>query len=62
MYVSGMSDGTLAQSYGKVFNEVALEYDRNRPTYPDALVDEHARWRVSGMAIGCSRSAAGPAS
>ncbi|HEV3322420.1 MAG TPA: methyltransferase domain-containing protein [Solirubrobacteraceae bacterium] len=35
-----MSDGTLARSYGKVFNEVAVEYDRNRPTYPDALVDQ----------------------
>lgn len=35
-----MSDGTLARSYGKVFNEVADEYDRNRPAYPDALVDQ----------------------
>jgi SAM-dependent methyltransferase len=35
-----MSDGTLARSYGKVFNEVAAEYDRSRPAYPDALVDE----------------------
>ncbi len=35
-----MSDGTLARSYGKVFNEVAIEYDRNRPAYPDALVDQ----------------------
>ena len=34
-----MSDGTLARSYGKVFNEVAAEYDRNRPAYPDVLVD-----------------------
>jgi SAM-dependent methyltransferase len=34
-----MSDGTLARSYGKVFNEVAVEYDRNRPAYPDVLVD-----------------------
>jgi SAM-dependent methyltransferase len=40
VYVSGMSDGTPARSYGKVFNEVAGEYDRNRPTYPDALVDQ----------------------
>jgi SAM-dependent methyltransferase len=40
VYVSPMSDGTLARSYGKVFNEVAVEYDRNRPTYPDALVDQ----------------------
>jgi SAM-dependent methyltransferase len=35
-----MSDGTLARSYGKVFNEIAIEYDRNRPTYPDALLDQ----------------------
>jgi SAM-dependent methyltransferase len=34
-----MSDGTLARCYGKVFNEVAVEYDRSRPAYPDALVD-----------------------
>jgi SAM-dependent methyltransferase len=34
-----MSDGTLARSYGKVFNEVAVEYDRSRPSYPDVLVD-----------------------
>jgi SAM-dependent methyltransferase len=40
VYVSGMSDGTLTRSYGKVFNEVAVAYDRNRPTYPDALVDQ----------------------
>lgn len=35
-----MSDGTLARSCGKVFNEIAVEYDRNRPTYPDALIDQ----------------------
>jgi SAM-dependent methyltransferase len=35
-----MSDGTLARSYGRVFNEIAFEYDRNRPAYPDALVDQ----------------------
>jgi SAM-dependent methyltransferase len=35
-----MSNGTLARSYGKVFNEVAVEYDRNRPAYPDALLDQ----------------------
>jgi SAM-dependent methyltransferase len=34
-----MSEGTLARSCGNVFDEVAVEYDRNRPTYPDALVD-----------------------
>lgn len=40
VYVSGMSNGTLARSYGKVFNEVAVEYDRYRPAYPDVLVDQ----------------------
>jgi SAM-dependent methyltransferase len=45
-----MSDGTLARSYGKVFNEVAVEYDRNRPTYPDALVEEACE--VAGITDG----------
>jgi SAM-dependent methyltransferase len=35
-----MSNGTLSRSYGRVFNEIAVEYDRNRPTYPDALIDQ----------------------
>jgi hypothetical protein len=39
IYVPRMTGGTLTRSYGKVFNEVAAEYDRNRPTYPDTLVD-----------------------
>jgi SAM-dependent methyltransferase len=45
-----MSDGTLARSYGKVFNEVAVEYDRIRPTYPDALVDQACE--VAGIGDG----------
>jgi ubiquinone/menaquinone biosynthesis C-methylase UbiE len=45
-----MSDGTLARSYGKVFNEVAVEYDRNRPSYPDALVDQACE--VAGITDG----------
>jgi ubiquinone/menaquinone biosynthesis C-methylase UbiE len=28
-----------ARRYGRVFDEVAAEYDRNRPAYPDELVD-----------------------
>jgi SAM-dependent methyltransferase len=28
-----------ASSYGRVFDEVAEDYDRHRPSYPDALVD-----------------------
>ena len=50
VYVSGMSDGTLARSYGKVFNEVAVEYDRSRPSYPDALVDQACE--VAGIGEG----------
>jgi SAM-dependent methyltransferase len=50
VYVAGMSDGTLARSYGNLFNEVAVEYDRNRPTYPDALVDEACE--VAGIGDG----------
>ena len=45
-----MSDETLARSYGKVFNEVALEYDRNRPAYPDVLVDQACE--VAGIGPG----------
>ncbi|HXB66279.1 MAG TPA: class I SAM-dependent methyltransferase [Solirubrobacteraceae bacterium] len=45
-----MSDGTLARSYGKVFNDVAVEYDRNRPTYPDALIDKACE--VAGIGDG----------
>jgi SAM-dependent methyltransferase len=41
---------TLTRSYGKVFNEIAADYDRNRPTYPDALVD-HA-CQVASIAAG----------
>jgi hypothetical protein len=29
-----------ARCYGKVFDEIAAEYDRRRPTYPDELVDQ----------------------
>src|SRR5277367_6996071 len=39
-YLVGVPDGTLQRSYGgKVFNQVAAEYNRHRPTYPEQLVD-----------------------
>jgi SAM-dependent methyltransferase len=38
------------RSYGAVFNEVAAEYDRHRPTYPDALVDRACE--VAGVGPG----------
>jgi ubiquinone/menaquinone biosynthesis C-methylase UbiE len=31
---------STARSYGKVFDEMAAEYDRHRPAYPDELVDQ----------------------
>jgi SAM-dependent methyltransferase len=39
-----------ARQYGKVFDEIAAEYDRNRPMYPDELVD-HA-CQVAGLGDG----------
>jgi SAM-dependent methyltransferase len=45
-----MNNGTLARSYGKVFNEIAVEYDRRRPSYPDALVDQACE--VAGLTDG----------
>lgn len=45
-----MGDGTLARSYGKVFNEIAVEYDRNRPAYPDVLIDRACE--VAGIGDG----------
>jgi SAM-dependent methyltransferase len=42
--------GPGARRYGTVFDEVADEYDRTRPTYPDALVDRACE--VAGLAYG----------
>jgi SAM-dependent methyltransferase len=39
-----------ARSYGTVFNEIAVEYDRHRPSYPDALVDRACE--VAGVGPG----------
>lgn len=39
-----------ARRYGKVFDEIADEYDRHRPTYPDELID-HA-CKVGGLTGG----------
>jgi SAM-dependent methyltransferase len=41
--------GTRAR-YGKVFDEVAVEYDRRRPTYPDELLDQACQ--VAGIGRG----------
>ena len=36
--------------YGKVFDEIAAEYDRHRPAYPDELVDQACQ--VAGIGSG----------
>ena len=47
-----------ARSYGTVFDEVAEDYDRHRPSYPDVLVDEACEVAAIGpgsavLEIGC---------
>src|SRR6266480_5093053 len=39
-----------ARRYGKVFDEIAAEYDRRRPAYPDELVDQACQ--VAGIGSG----------
>jgi trans-aconitate methyltransferase len=41
---------TSTREHGKVFDAVAADYDRNRPAYPDELVDQACR--VAGIADG----------
>jgi SAM-dependent methyltransferase len=45
-----MSTGAEARSDGTVFNEVAGEYDRHRPTYPEVLIDQACE--VAGIGPG----------
>ena len=51
-----MSHQLDARSYGRVFDEIAEDYDRHRPTYPDVLVDRACEGIDPGAAvleIGC---------
>src|SRR5215471_18500580 len=41
---------STARRYGKVFDEIAAEYDRHRPSYPDELVDQACQ--VAGIGTG----------
>ena len=41
---------SAARRYGRVFDEIAAEYDRRRPAYPDELVDQACR--VGGIGSG----------
>ncbi|MGB0091042.1 MAG: methyltransferase domain-containing protein [Solirubrobacteraceae bacterium] len=45
-----MANSVEIRSYGRVFNEIADEYDRHRPAYPDALIDRACE--VAGLAPG----------
>jgi SAM-dependent methyltransferase len=45
-----MTETSLARRYGAVFDTVAAEYDRHRPTYPDQLIDLVCR--AGGLASG----------
>jgi SAM-dependent methyltransferase len=51
-----MPDQRDARSLGRVFDDVAEDYDRHRPTYPDVLVDRACEGLAPGAAvleIGC---------
>ena len=41
---------STARRYGKVFDEIAAEYDRHRPAYPDKLIDQACQ--VAGIGSG----------
>ena len=40
IYLAGMSTKAVRRGYGKVFDEVAQEYDRHRPGYPEVLIGQ----------------------
>jgi ubiquinone/menaquinone biosynthesis C-methylase UbiE len=49
---------STARRYGKVFDEIAAEYDRRRPAYPDELVDQACQTAGIGsgdhvLEVGC---------
>lgn len=48
--VAGVAQTPTARRYGTVFNQMADEYDRRRPAYPDELID-HA-CEMAGLAAG----------
>ncbi len=52
IYLPGMPRAAEAGRCGEVFNEVAEEYDRHRPAYPDALIDQACE--VGGLGPGAT--------
>ena len=47
-----MPPAAEADRYGEVFNDIAEEYDRHRPAYPDALIDQACE--VGGLSPGAT--------
>ena len=47
-----MPSAADARSYGSVFDEVAEDYDRHRPSYPDVLVDRACE--LAGIGAGAA--------
>jgi SAM-dependent methyltransferase len=45
-----VTETSTARRYGAVFDTVAVEYDRHRPTYPDELID--LACRAGGLTAG----------
>ena len=45
-----MADRGEGRSYGGVYDKIADQYDRHRPTYPDALIDRACE--VAGLTPG----------
>jgi 2-polyprenyl-3-methyl-5-hydroxy-6-metoxy-1,4-benzoquinol methylase len=52
IYLPGMPRAAEAGRHGEIFNEVAEEYDRHRPAYPDALIDRACE--VGGLGPGAT--------
>src|ERR1700678_3000186 len=49
--MTGRPEAT-ARRYGRVFDEIAAEYDRHRPAYPDELIDQACR--IAGIGSGAA--------
>ena len=50
MTAHGVSDGDIRRRYAQVFDDVAEDYDRERPGYPDELID--AACTAGALAVG----------
>src|ERR1700761_1528291 len=58
LYGDAMPPQAEVRSHGRVFNEIADEYERHRPAYPDVLIDRACQAAGIGpgdavLEIGC---------